>query len=229
VKAKCTCLIPVYNEGSRLIDTFNRLRQVQEIDEFIIVDDGSTDGGVTQFAKEFPSISIIRLNKNRGKSAAVRTGLEKIKSPYTLLFDADIRSVNPDQINQGISKIKESQYIDMLIFRRMGSPWVARIARADIVLSGERIVKTDVLQRVMFTNPQPQLYDMEVALNQYCLDNNKDVVWFPAATTNTYKMMKYGLIKGLAGDLKTMRHAAHFVGWKRYRRQISSFCRIKLS
>ncbi len=221
---KVTCLIPVYNEGPRLVRTVTLLHNVKEIDEFVIVDDGSTDDGIAKLHTKYPAIKIIKLSHNQGKSAAVRVGLAKIRAELTLLVDADIRGLIPSEISDGIVVMKKNPKVEMLIFRRLQSPVTAKLDRSDIMLSGERVIKTKMLKEVMSQQPLPENYEMEVALNQYCIDRQAPAYWYPTQMYNTYKILKMGLVKGLWYDWLTIKQCAEYVGWGNYWNQMCSFC-----
>jgi len=90
-------IIPVYNEEKRLnicfraLDSFIPPKKIQ-ISKVIFVNDGSTDNTLNILKNtkiKFPK-KIISYSTNKGKGYAVKTGLLKSKSDYSLLFDADI-------------------------------------------------------------------------------------------------------------------------------------------
>lgn len=60
--------------------------------EVIVIDDGSTDGTAAALAsKEWPEdVHFLSHPVNRGKGAAVRTGLAEAKGTYTAIMDADM-------------------------------------------------------------------------------------------------------------------------------------------
>lgn len=86
-------LIPVYNHGSLIQATFERLRQYHL--PCIMVDDGSepaTAAVLDALAEREPSVTLLRLEKNSGKGAAVIRGIaEANQRGYThaLQIDAD--------------------------------------------------------------------------------------------------------------------------------------------
>jgi glycosyltransferase involved in cell wall biosynthesis len=81
-------LVPAYNEAATIVAVLDRLAEkVPFRTEVIVVDDGSTDATV-QLAEEVPGTVMIRHEPNRGKGAAVRTGIAR--STAVLIQDADL-------------------------------------------------------------------------------------------------------------------------------------------
>lgn len=69
-----------------------RVQETEIPDEIVIVDDGSEDGtrNILKDLEEIPGIQVIYHEKNRGKGAAVRTGLEKARGDVIIIQDADL-------------------------------------------------------------------------------------------------------------------------------------------
>jgi len=89
-------LMPVFNEKATITTIIER---VMAIDvgcekELVIVDDASTDG-TRDFLKALaferrPGIKIVLHEKNQGKGAAIRTGVQSAKGDLILIQDADL-------------------------------------------------------------------------------------------------------------------------------------------
>ncbi len=91
-------VIPAYNEAGRLPRFLAGLREHFALDpcpggcEVIVVDDGSRDGTgdvVRGLARGWPELELIRHRRNRGKGAALRTGMAAATGDAILLVDAD--------------------------------------------------------------------------------------------------------------------------------------------
>ena len=88
-------VIPAYNEEHRLGGTLAAvlafLEQRGDSSEVLVVDDGSTDG-TAQAATRFRSagVELVRLQRNRGKGAAVRAGVLATRGDWILVSDADL-------------------------------------------------------------------------------------------------------------------------------------------
>lgn len=86
-------IVPVFNERSTVAEIIRRIRAVQlPVDvEVIVVDDGSTDGSDKVLAAVGDStVRVLHHAHNKGKGAAVRTGLEVIRGDLVLIQDADL-------------------------------------------------------------------------------------------------------------------------------------------
>jgi glycosyltransferase involved in cell wall biosynthesis len=86
-------IVPVFNERSTVAEVIRRIRRVElPVDvEVIVVDDGSSDGTDKVLdALGDSTVRVINHPHNRGKGAAIRTGLEAVRGDLILVQDADL-------------------------------------------------------------------------------------------------------------------------------------------
>lgn len=87
-------VIPAFDEAESLPGLLQQLvptlESLADTHEIIVVDDGSRDGTAAAVeALHLPGVRVERLRVNRGKSAALRTGLGLAKGDVIVLMDAD--------------------------------------------------------------------------------------------------------------------------------------------
>jgi len=92
-------VIPVYNEGKTvhlILDKIKKVTLPQNIaKQVVIVDDGSTDNttdSICNYQNANPEFEIIfiKQDKNKGKGAALHTGIDKASGDYIIIQDADL-------------------------------------------------------------------------------------------------------------------------------------------
>jgi dolichol-phosphate mannosyltransferase len=84
-------IIPVYNEARSIEFVIKRVRATGLARQIIVVDDGSTDETFERLSRlrSVPGLKVVRHKGNRGKGAAIRTGLEHATGEFVIIQDAD--------------------------------------------------------------------------------------------------------------------------------------------
>lgn len=103
-------ITPAYNEGSSLVDLFDRCKAVlqkqDEEFEFWIIDDGSADDTfevAEKLWKSYNNVGVIRMESNHGKSMALTQGFLNCKSDTAITIDADLQDM-PEMIPRLLKK-----------------------------------------------------------------------------------------------------------------------------
>ncbi len=85
-------IVPAYNEATTISRVLTRVLAQPCVQEVVVVDDCSLDATLQQaqpFAGD-PRVVIRHHERNQGKGAAIRTGLEALTSPIVIIQDADL-------------------------------------------------------------------------------------------------------------------------------------------
>lgn len=97
-------IVPLYNEAGLVTEVIKQLNHVQFPEsvsqvEIVVVDDCSTDNSfesVNEMAKKQSNLVVFKHDKNQGKGAAVRTGIEHAKGNVFLVQDSDLELIPSD-------------------------------------------------------------------------------------------------------------------------------------
>jgi len=104
---KLSIIIPAYNEGRTIHLILDKVKSVELLNsiskELIIVNDCSTDDtelAIESYISGNPDMFIqyFKHNHNRGKGAAIHTGIQKATGEYLIIQDADLE-YDPEEYN----------------------------------------------------------------------------------------------------------------------------------
>ena len=127
-------IVPVFNERHLVGASLSRLLAIEDPIisrlQVVVVDDCSTDGSwdvVTNICRQDRRVVGVRHDTNRGKGAAVRTGLDRVDGDVTLIHDADLE-YNPGDIPallrpfvlEGADAVLGSRYLAASYRRALG-------------------------------------------------------------------------------------------------------------
>jgi glycosyltransferase involved in cell wall biosynthesis len=86
-------VMPAYNECQTIATIVERVLATELVDEIIVIDDGSSDGTsqvLENLGQREPRLRLIRHDRNLGKGAAVRSGVQAAACDLVLIQDADL-------------------------------------------------------------------------------------------------------------------------------------------
>lgn len=86
---RVVALVPARNEADRIVATVAGLRSLPQVDEVVVVDDGSTDG--TAAAARAAGATVLRLPRRAGKGRAIEGALRRLPpADVWVLADGDL-------------------------------------------------------------------------------------------------------------------------------------------
>jgi glycosyltransferase involved in cell wall biosynthesis len=84
-------IVPAYNEESTINEVLQRVDALGFDSQFVIVDDGSTDGTAAILAEWDKRDNVVVVTqKNQGKGAAIRAAIPHLDGEITVIQDADM-------------------------------------------------------------------------------------------------------------------------------------------
>jgi len=173
---KVSCIIPAYNEESTIRGAIRIVRKIKLINEIIIVDDGSSDNTYAT-AKLEEGAKVLRHHKNKGKGAAIKTGIKSSNGDVLLFLDGDLIGIDSNKISRMIQSITEKDndaaigYFKPAYFQTFTQvvymplmqllfPEVLSVVRKGH-LSGQRAFKREIIGKMILRNG----FDLEASMN----------------------------------------------------------------
>ena len=160
---KLSVVIPVFNEKETIREILAQVRAVNLVSEIIVVDDFSTDGTreILQQETQKGDLTLVLHDRNRGKGAAVRSGLERFTGDMVIIQDADLEYDPRDYpalirpiVEGRVKAVYGSRFIgprkDMLFTHWLGNQFLTLITNIlfDTTLSdmetGYKVLRADV-------------------------------------------------------------------------------------
>ncbi|MCI6929728.1 MAG: glycosyltransferase [Methanobrevibacter boviskoreani] len=96
-------VIPAFNEEESVATVIGVIKQLDYIHEVIVVNDGSTDN--TESEAKSAGARVINHNVNKGKGAAIKTGVNSSKADIIAFIDADIKNLTQEKVDLIIKPI----------------------------------------------------------------------------------------------------------------------------
>lgn len=212
---KYSCIITAFNENPRILDVLKIATKIKNVDEVIVVDDGSSDDTSNVIKSNFPQVKLIVHEVNKGKVEAVRTGVNNSKNNNLLLVDADLVGLVASEIESALH-IFESDNLDCVVMLTEADKYnklIRKIFKGTSYVAGDRIIKKEILQNVL-KDTSLKNYGLEIAENEYLFKNKLKVARFQLSAIDLGKNSKYGIIKGTIGEIKMWRDIFKTAGFK---------------
>lgn len=164
---RLSIVVPIHDEAESLPLLYRELTEVLKDTgggvEFVLVDDGSTDGSLgilRSLARDDPRVRVVALDGNHGQSAALAAGFEKVRGEFTVMLDADLQN-DPADIPRMLARMDEADVVNGVrvdrhdgFVRRLSSRvgngfrnWMTGESVTDVGCS-LRVVRTSFLKRV---------------------------------------------------------------------------------
>jgi len=222
---KVSCIVPVYNEGERVLGVLNAIVGHELVDEVIVVNDGSRDN-TKEVLDRTSGINFISLPENHGKSFAVMTGLKAARNELVMMIDSDLLGLRKESITALIEPVVQNQ-ADMTMSLRKNSLGIYKLFGCDF-FSGERVFYKSILGDLDQIQ-KLKGFLLESYINKILIEKNlrlKVVKWENVVTPR--KSVKMGFWQGSYGDFKMVKLIVSYLGIFGTIKMISGLLRLKV-
>jgi len=185
---KATCIIPAFNEEATVKGVAEVCLKTPEIDQVIVVSDGSSDNTVVEARSiKDKRLEVLDLPHNGGKGHAVAQGIKRAKNETLLFLDADLINLQPYQISSLIRPVLENQ-VDMTIGQDicLNKTKIAETI-AFVYVNGQRALKKKYLKKYL-DRIEESKYGLEILLNNIFKD--KRVICVPIVSSKKLHLLK---------------------------------------
>jgi len=193
-----TFLLPAYNEELTIGPLVNDVRRYQK--SRVIVVDNNSDDRTAEIAKK-SGANVLRERK-QGKSFAVKTGFENIKSEFAVMLDAD-NTYDPQDAQKLVQPLMEDEADVVLGSRLLGKRENGSISRLNLfgnhllsifasllysnvsdVCTGYWAFKRNVIEQLLLEGIDSDGFDLEAEMFSKISKNNYRVLEIPIKYRN---------------------------------------------
>lgn len=190
---KVSILIPAFNEEKKIADTVKSALRIKNVDQVLVVDDGSTDGTVQ--AAVSAGAEVKRVSPNKGKGNALNFGAQFVTGDIVVLLDGDL-GLSALEAEKLIEPVEDGR-ADMTIAQIASSKGsggfglVRGLARRGVrfltgkelncVLSGQRAISNAVFCELL---PFSEGFGVEVGMTVKALRGGFSILEVPVAMSH---------------------------------------------
>jgi glycosyltransferase involved in cell wall biosynthesis len=191
-----TAIVPAHNEEKRIGRVIEALLAADDVDDVIVVNDGSTDK-TSEVARGYcPRIRVVDLEANRGKGGAMLAGARCAEDSDIVLFlDGDLIGLSTSHVRALIEPVLSGE-CDMAVGQFKGGRGLTDLAQLLVpYISGQRCIRRELFMQI------PDLdtvgYGIEMAITyhvKYLRGRVRTVIL--RGVTHPMKEEKLGYLRG---------------------------------
>jgi len=219
---RLSVIMPVHNEVDTINEIIERVLNIPEVFELIIVDDGSIDGTVEAVEKfKSDKIKIFKHEKNKGKGAAVRTGFDAASGDIVVIQDADLeydpqdyaKLIKPFE-NDGANVVYGVRSLEtQKMIMRMGNQFVTWVTN---IIHGQKLRDMETCYKMMKREIAQTLelecrgFDIEAEMTSKILQQGHQIIQLPISYMARYENKKLSPLDGFP----TIKALLKYRNWK---------------
>lgn len=215
-------IVPAWNEASRIQGVLDVLSEASEVERVLVVDDGSHDGTADVAAGHAMAssgrLTVLRLDVNQGKGAAMWAGAEAARTAEVLLFlDADLIGLTAAQVDALVEPVRSGAVAMALGVFRGGNFWTTLAQVIVPNISGQRAIRRDLFLSV--PGVAQARFGVELAITNHVLGEGHPISQVVLRdVSHPMKERKLGVVRGVVSRARMYHQMLPYL-FKRYRRR----------
>lgn len=185
-------IVPAFQEGPRIHRMLEVVTRSRFFRQIVVVDDGSTDQ-TFEVAQDLGVDRLLRHEHNRGKGAALATGLAATRDADLVMFlDADLVGLTEEHLHALVEPIAQDPRIGMTVGQFIEGRWSVDLQQKWFaILNGQRVLSRAFIDRLPDLNWSR--FGVEILLSRYALDTGTPVATpYLRGLTHLTKEQKFG-------------------------------------
>ncbi len=213
----CTvvAIVPAWNEAERIGAVLDVLNASGSVDRIVVVDDGSTDA-TAAVAGAHPGsatgrVSVVRLERNCGKGAAMAAGAQAAGEVEALLFlDADLIGLTVSHVDALVEPVR-SGAVDMALGVFRGGNFWTTLAQVIVPnISGQRAIRRSLFQEVQ--GVAEARFGVELAITNHVLGSGRPIAQVVLRdVSHPMKERKFGIWRGMVSRARMYRQMVPYL------------------
>ena len=189
-----SAVVPAHDEQATIAGVVRPLLEHPQIDEVIVVDDGSTDQ--TAALASAAGARVVSLPSNQGKAEAMSRGVAASRNELIFFCDADLTGLTAEAISRILTPVLLRDHGMFVGIRARRTYWANRLLHFTPILGGERALTRALWDQV--PSAYKKNFQIEIALNFFAKTNGHRMGFTVVqGLSQVIKEKKRGLLPGL--------------------------------
>lgn len=154
-------VIPAFDEVGTVGASVAAALRHPQVDEVLVVDDGSSDG--TGQAAACAGARVVRLEQNCGKAEALEARVRSARHDVILFLDADVTGHTDETLSRIMQPVIDGRYEMYVGIHRRSTLWLNQLLHFFPIIGGERALTRQLWESVPAV--QKNGFQIEIAMN----------------------------------------------------------------